>query len=111
MGQARTFLAQRRGKVSRAVEPRRLLTNRQREILVAIYNAEVYLEPVLNQHWVRKRGVIAVYQRTGWGEFSRPINISCTVRLLRRKRLVNFKENVLTLSAAGIVEAECIVSP
>lgn len=76
---------------------------------MAVYYGEVFLHiPVAT--WLRNKGIIEMHQHTGWGEQSRPINVTGIIRTLRAKRLAKVQDalpyTVLVLTSAGTKLAE-----
>lgn len=61
-------------------------TKRQLELLFAVSFGEVYFD------WTGRGAYryMRTFERTGWGEFSRPIDITATISRLRAMKLVRF---------------------
>lgn len=96
-------------------------TKRQLELLTAVAFGEVYFD------WSGSGNYryLHTFERTGWGEFSRPINITATISRMRAMKLVQFKRiaqegrpldeqnRVITLTPRGrdVAEDACIDLP
>lgn len=63
-------------------------TKRQLAILAAISFGEVYAQLVRAG---RKGGYVHWFERTGWGEFDKPIDITATLYRMSKSRLVRFQ--------------------